>query len=73
VVSDGRGGSASTTRTVTITAQPSPNLAPLPSFTASTLQAQVGKAVAFDARSSDPDGDVLTSPGRSVTGRHDGQ
>ena len=63
VVSDGRGGSASTTRTVTITAQPSPNLAPLPSFTASTLQAQVGQAVAFDASgSSDPDGDVpLTS------------
>ena len=59
VVSDGRGGSSSTTREVTISAQPSPNLPPIPSVTASTLQAETAQAVAFDAAAStDPDGDL---------------
>ncbi len=62
VVSDGRGGATSATREVTIAPQPSPNLAPIPSFTASTLEAEAAQAVAFDASgSTDPDGDLPLS------------
>ena len=56
-VTDDEGTTATTTRTVTVTA---PNQPPTASFTASPNPASVGEAVLLDASgSSDPDGEVV--------------